>query len=110
MKALAVSVVCLLALLGGGCANRSWNDLANTNGFSGPVELYEDRGGKQLVLTVSYGSCRIHVLTHRPWYDSYAVTYLPADVNLQKVDNATATKLNQLPKEYNLGVCAAINR
>jgi hypothetical protein len=101
----ALVVVAIVASLGCGAWRRSWDDLADSNGFSGPVELSEDRGDGQLVLSVGYGKCRIHVLTHKPWYDNYTVTYLPSNTRLDHVNEATATKLGSLPAEYALGDC-----
>src|SRR5262245_23583638 len=107
-KALAVVLAVFMAMATGGCilANRSWQKLAESNGFEGPVNQAEDRGEGQLVLVVSYGGCRIHILTHKPWYEDYTVTYLPENPKLSQVEVATATKLSQLPTEYDLAVCA----
>ena len=98
----------LIMLFSTGChtfPRRGWEELAVTNGFNAPVKLLEDRGQSQLVLEVRYGVCRIRLLTHKPWYDDYASTYLPIDSKQQPVENATADKLFKLPAIYDLAVC-----
>lgn len=105
MRQRLVWALVMLLLLTGCGANRSWSGLAASNGFSGPVELSEDRGDGQLVLFAWYGKCRIRLLTHKPWYDDYTVTYLPANANLADVSEATASKLSVLPAEYAMGDC-----
>lgn len=101
----AVGVVSLAGCPG----DRSWDELAKSNGFGDPVTLEKNlNGSNHLLLDVMYGRCEITVRTTDPWYDDYDVTYVPNDQELSEVPHATADKLDTLPPTYGLDDCRLV--